>query len=105
MASIFKALADPTRRTILELLRDGPLSAGEVAENFPFSKPTLSGHLNVLREAGLVRSEKQGQKVIYHLEVSVLEDAILSFAQQFGIGVGKTAAEPDNQIRTKGVPS
>lgn len=85
MSSVFKALADPTRRRVLELLRQGPLSAGELAEHFEVSKPTMSAHFAVLREAGLVESEKQGKSVVYALRLSVLEDALLGFAQVFGL--------------------
>lgn len=85
MSSVFKALADPTRRRVLELLRRGPLSAGELAEHFQVSKPTMSAHFAVLREAGLVDSEKQGKSVVYALRLSVLEDALLGFAKVFGL--------------------
>lgn len=64
MSSIFRALADPTRRRILELLREGDLSAGELAAHFPVSRPTMSAHFAVLREAGLVATEKQGRTVL-----------------------------------------
>ncbi len=84
MNLVFKALSDPTRRRVLELLRKGPMSAGELAEQFHVSKPTMSAHFAVLREAGLVVSEKQGKSVVYELEMSVLEDALLSFAKAFG---------------------
>lgn len=84
MGTVFKALSDPTRRRILQLLRRGPLSAGELAEHFRLSKPTLSAHFAVLREAGLIASEKQGKSVVYELQLSVLEDALLAFTQVFG---------------------
>ena len=84
MSSVFKALSDPTRREVLSLLRGGPLSAGEISEKFDVSRPTMSAHFAVLREAGLVTSEKQGKSVIYQLQMSVLEDALLAFAQGFG---------------------
>jgi DNA-binding transcriptional ArsR family regulator len=84
MNLVFKALSDPTRRRVLELLRTGPLSAGELAEEFHVSKPTMSAHFAVLREAGLVISEKQGKSVVYELQLSVLEDALLNFAGAFG---------------------
>lgn len=90
MASVFKALSDATRRQVLTLLKDGPLSAGEISGHFPFSKPTISAHLGVLKEAGLVLSVKQGQKVIYHLQISVLEDALLGFAEEFGLDGART---------------
>ena len=81
---IFKALSDPTRRRVLELLKRGPMSAGELAEHFDVSKPTLSAHFAVLREAGLIAAEKQGKSILYELQMSVLEEALLAFAQTFG---------------------
>ena len=84
MSLVFKALSDPTRRRVLELLRSGPMSAGELADHFDVSKPTMSAHFAVLREAGLIASEKQGKSVVYELQMSVLEDALLSFAKTFG---------------------
>jgi len=79
MNGVFKALSDPTRRRVLQLLRRGPLSAGAIAGHFAVSKPTMSRHFAVLHEAGLVATEKQGRTVLYHLQLSVLEDALLSF--------------------------
>ena len=93
MNSVFKAIADPTRRKVLELLRSGPKTAGELADHFPFSKPTMSAHFAVLREADLVDTRKNGKTVTYHLKVSVLEDALLGFAGLFGMGSGKPAHE------------
>jgi len=84
MNMVFKALSDPIRRRVLELLRQRPMSAGELAEHFSVSKPAMSAHFAVLREAGLVVSKKQGKSVVYELQMSVLEDALLSFAQAFG---------------------
>lgn len=72
--SAFAALADPTRRKILKLLRGGSLSAGEIAEKFHLSKPTLSHHFRVLRAAGLVRAERRGTSIVYTLQSNVLED-------------------------------
>jgi DNA-binding transcriptional ArsR family regulator len=86
MNSVFKAIADPTRRKVLELLRGGPMTAGELADHFPFSKPTMSAHFAVLREAGLVDTRKNGKTIAYHLKISVLEDALLGFAGLFGMG-------------------
>ncbi len=86
MSDVFKALADPTRRQVLERLKSGPKSAGELAQGFPVSKPTMSAHFAVLREAGLVTTERQGKSLIYHLNVSVLEEALLGFAGLFGLG-------------------
>jgi DNA-binding transcriptional ArsR family regulator len=87
MNLVFKALSDPTRRRILQLLRERPMTAGQIAEHFDIAKPTLSAHFAVLREAGLVFSEKVGTTVTYSLKVSVLEDALLSFAETVGVGI------------------
>src|ERR1700722_18863790 len=84
MSRVFKALSDPTRRRVLELLRQRPMSAGDLADHFDVSKPAMSAHFAVLREAGLVDSQKHGKAVIYELQMSVLEDALLGFAQAFG---------------------
>lgn len=84
MNLVFKALSDPTRRGVLELLRQRPMTAGELSGKFNVSRSTMSAHFAVLREAGLVASEKQGQSIIYQLKTSVLEDALLSFAKLFG---------------------
>lgn len=80
----FKALADPTRRRILELLRDGDVTAGELAEHFDISKPSLSHHLATLRSAGLVSDERRGQNIVYSLNTTVMQDLIgwfLGFSQ------------------------
>ena len=84
MSQVFKALSDPTRRRVLQLLRQGPMSAGELSDQFDFSKPTMSAHFAVLKEADLVHAEKAGKSVIYHLKLTVLEDALLGFVQSFG---------------------
>lgn len=72
----FKALSDPTRRRILELLRDHDMTAGELAEHFDISKPSLSQHLATLRFAGLVTDERHGQNIIYSLNTTVMQDLI-----------------------------
>jgi ArsR family transcriptional regulator, arsenate/arsenite/antimonite-responsive transcriptional repressor len=72
--SAFQALADPTRRAILKLLRGGSRTAGQIAEEFDLTKPTLSHHFRVLEAAGLVRSEKRGTSVVFTLQSNVLED-------------------------------
>lgn len=89
MSSVFKALSDPTRRRVLQLLRKGPMSAGELSDHFDFSKPTMSAHFAVLKESDLVHAEKVGKSVIYHLRLSVLEDALLGFANSFGLGTSE----------------
>ena len=100
MSQIFKALSDPTRRQVLALLRDGPRSAGELAEHFDVSKPTMSAHFSVLREAELVDSAKQGTTVMYSLKLSVLEEALMGFAALFGI----TSSEAPSSPAKKGKP-
>jgi len=90
MNLVFKALADPTRRHILQLLRQKPMSAGELSEHFAISKSTLSAHFANLREADLVDAEKQGTTITYSLKLSVLEDALLAFADTVGVGVPLT---------------
>lgn len=74
MADVWKALADPTRRKILELLKKRDMNAGEIAEEFNMTKPSISNHLSILKQAELVEADKQGQNVIYSLKTSVLED-------------------------------
>ena len=76
MQSAFKALADPTRRDILRLLRDGPRTSGEIADHFPSAWATISRHLSVLRESGLILSERHGQQIIYELNTTVFEDVV-----------------------------
>jgi DNA-binding transcriptional ArsR family regulator len=71
-ATVFGAVADPTRRAILDLLKDGNLRAGEVAERFPISRPAISKHLRILREAGLVRESRSAQARIYALDPAPL---------------------------------
>src|ERR1700691_6481204 len=85
MSGVFKALSDPTRRRVLQLLRKRPMSAGELSDHFAVSKPTMSAHFAALREANLVHAEKSGKSVIYHLRLSVLEDALMGFAHTFGL--------------------
>lgn len=72
----FKAIADPTRRAILHLLRRQEMSAGALAEHFDMSKPSMSHHFSVLRDAGLVTSRREGQTIWYALNTTVLEDVL-----------------------------
>ncbi|MCW3849334.1 autorepressor SdpR family transcription factor [Sphingomonas sp. LB-2] len=97
MNAVFKALSDPTRRKVLELLRQRPMTAGELSDQFQVSKPTMSAHFAVLREAGLVDASKQGVTITYRLKLSVLEDALLGFAQVFGIGAAQGAIAPASE--------
>ncbi|MRX36992.1 winged helix-turn-helix transcriptional regulator [Aminobacter sp. MDW-2] len=76
MNAVFEALSHPVRRRILALLKNGPLSAGELAGHFDLTKPTLSVHFNKLKEAELVAVERRGTSLIYHLNTSILEEAL-----------------------------
>lgn len=96
---VFKALADPTRRRVLELLRDGALTAGELSGHFPVSKPTMSAHFSVLQEAGLVEADKDGRVVFYRLKMSVLEEALLGFSRALGIDA---TAEGTRRVKRAG---
>jgi DNA-binding transcriptional ArsR family regulator len=102
MNAVFKALADPTRRKVLELLRQRPKTAGELADHFPLSRPTMSAHFAVLREADLIESTKIGTTITYQLKLSVLEDALLGFAQMFGLGAPAGSAPSPQPKPTKG---
>lgn len=86
MSSVFKALSDPTRRRVLQLLRERPMTAGELAAHFPMHKATMSAHFSVLKEADLIAADKHGTSITYRLRLSVLEDALLAFAESFGLG-------------------
>lgn len=76
MNAIFKALNDPTRREILDLLKEKDLTAGEIADKFNISKPSISHHLDLLRQAGLVVSVKEGQFIFYSLNTTVMDEMI-----------------------------
>lgn len=75
--STLKALSDPIRREILDMLKSGPLSAGEIADKFPVSGAAVSKHLSVLKEADLIRDTREGKFIYYELNASVLEEVML----------------------------
>jgi len=81
----YRALADPTRRQILKLLRDGELPAGAIAEQFEISWPSVSRHLGVLARAGLVETTRRGQQVVYSLTTSVLVDIVAELTDMTGL--------------------
>ena len=91
MSGVFRALADPTRRRVLALLRERPMSAGELAEQVDVSKPTMSAHFTVLREAGLIDATRHGKSIVYQLKMSVLEEALMGLAQTVGLDLGAAA--------------
>lgn len=82
MNTLFKALNDPTRREILELLKDKDMTAGDIADRFDISKPSISHHLDLLRQAGLVVSVKEGQFIYYSINTTVM-DEMLKWIMQF----------------------
>ena len=82
---VYRALADPTRRRVLTLLRERDMTAGELAAQFDLSWPTMSGHFAVLREADLVQADRTGSTITYRLNVSVLEEAMLALMDTFRI--------------------
>lgn len=97
MNAVYRALADPTRRRILVLLRERDMTAGELAAGFEQRWPTMSGHFAVLRDAGLIQADRSGSTITYRLNVTVLEEALLALLDAFGVGPGATgtAAERD----------
>lgn len=105
MSTVFKALADPTRRKVLELLRRRPMTAGELCDCFPLSRPTMSAHFNVLKEADLIAADKQGVTITYRIKLSVLEEALLGFAQTLGIGAAAEQPAAEIDIGSKKGPS
>jgi ArsR family transcriptional regulator len=84
----FKALADPTRRKILKLLRERDLTAGEIADAFDISKPSISHHLNLLKQSGLVLDERQGQFIYYSLNMTVFQEVMSWFSDLLNRKVG-----------------
>jgi ArsR family transcriptional regulator, arsenate/arsenite/antimonite-responsive transcriptional repressor len=100
---VYRALSDPVRRKILKLLQDGPLPAGAIAAEFSISWPSVSRHLGVLTNAGLVQHERNGQQVIYELKTSVLVDIVTELAELAAVGgrVGGTATDRLEQERTQ----
>ncbi len=86
MNSIWNAMADPTRRKILQLLRKQDLTAGEIASHFDMTKPSISHHLNILKQAELVEAEKKGQNIFYSINTTVLQDLMGFLAGLSGKG-------------------
>ena len=83
MNDVWSALSDATRREILTMLRDGDMTAGEIADCFALSKPTVSHHLNILKQAGLITGEKRAQTITYRLNTTVFQDFLKSVAALF----------------------
>ncbi|MCG9967377.1 autorepressor SdpR family transcription factor [Pelotomaculum terephthalicicum JT] len=81
VSATFKALADPTRRKILRLLRERDMTAGEIAEQFNITKPSISHHLNILKQSRLVLDERQGQYIYYSLNMTVFQEIMGWFSE------------------------
>ena len=92
MADAFKALADPTRRRILELLAQGELTAGEIAAHFSITKPSVSHHLSILKAAGLISDERRGQNIVYSVNLTIFQELVKWFYD-----VDLVKEEPDNE--------
>jgi len=86
MNSVFKALSHPVRRRIIDMLREGPRPSGDIAAAFDMAWPTVTGHLNALKEAGLVEAERDGASIRYRLNISALEEALAFLLDMTGAG-------------------
>jgi DNA-binding transcriptional ArsR family regulator len=95
MNLVFKALAHPVRRSIVAMLRNGPMTSGDIAAAFDMAWPTVTGHLNSLKDAGLVEAEKDGTSVRYRLNISAAEEAVGFLMELMRAGLDETA--PDAQ--------
>ena len=89
MNIVFEALAHPTRREILEMLKSGSKTAGEIADAFDVSKPTISGHFAKLKGAGLIHADQKGTTIIYSINMSALEEVLLGFMGRMGVKNGE----------------
>jgi len=86
MNNTFKALADPTRREILKMLGEKNLTAGEIAEAFKISKPSISHHLNILKNAELISGDRDGQSIIYSVNATVMQEFVNEIMTMFQVG-------------------
>ena len=96
MSTVFKALSHPIRRRIVEMLRDGPMTSGDIAGQFEMSWPTVTGHLNALKEAGLVETERDGSTIRYRLCISAVEEAVGFLMELMGKGEATASSQQRN---------
>lgn len=94
MNLVFKALAHPVRRRIVAMLRERPMTSGDIAAAFDMAWPSITGHLNALKEAGLVEAEKAGTSVRYRLNISAAEEAVAFLLGLAGTGATEPAPQP-----------
>lgn len=95
MTNVFEALSHPIRREVLELLKRGGMTAGELSDHFDVSKPTMSGHFAKLKAAGLIRGDSRGGTITYTLNMSTLEETLHGFMGRMGMNTGETEQSPD----------
>jgi ArsR family transcriptional regulator len=93
MNEVFKALADPTRREVLRLLRGGEMTAGELSKRFDMTRPSMSHHFSTLKQADLIGSRREGQQVYYFLNTTVVEDVLTLLWELFSAGPGEAAPD------------
>ena len=94
MNALFKALGHPARRQMVAMLRDRPMASGDIAAAFDMSWPTVTGHLNVLKDAGLVETERDGASIRYRLDISAVEEAVAFLLALSGAGESKPVPLP-----------
>lgn len=97
MYDAFDALSHPIRRQVLELLKDGGKSAGNLADHFDVSKPTMSAHFAKLKAAGLIRGDNRGGTIIYTLNLSTLEEAVMGFMERMGVSAEEKGVLPGEE--------
>ena len=98
MNALFKALSHPIRRQIVAMLRDGPLSSGDIAGAFDIAWPTITGHLAALKDAGLVEAEREGTTIRYRLIIGAAEEALAFLMEMMGAGQAKAAAPGKGKV-------
>lgn len=94
---VFKALSDETRREILHMLQNGDLTAGEIADQFDMTRPSISHHLNILKQANLVQDVRKGQNICYSLNTTVFQDVIGWFYEMLTVGKKTDNINPASQ--------
>lgn len=94
MNEVFKALSHPIRRKVLAMLRERPMASGEIAQAFDVAWPTMTTHLNALKDAGLVTAEREGTSIRYQVNASVMEEAIAAIMDLMGTGEAERTTTP-----------
>ena len=97
MNALFKALSHPVRRSIIDMLRKGPMASGDIAAAFDMSWPTITGHLNALKEAGLVSPDRDGASIRYRLEISAVEEALAFLLAMSGARAPDPQTDPEEE--------